>query len=79
MMVVLIIYCFLFITGGTMKQGFKPKLSNDIEVGMKVLFSLFGKRRGTVKYVGPVAGHVSRDWLGLELDPDQGNMMIKMK
>ena len=33
-MVVLIIYCFLFITGGTMKQGFKPKLINDIEVGM---------------------------------------------
>ena len=78
MMVVLIIYCFLFITGGTMKQGFKPKLINDIEVGMKVLFSLFGKRRGTVKYVGPVAGHGSRDWLSVELDPDQGNMMIKM-
>ena len=71
MMVVLFIYCFLFITGGTMKQGFKPKLINDIEVGMKVLFSLFGKRRGT--------GHGSKDWLGVELDPDQGNMMIKMK
>ena len=55
-----------------MKQGFKPKLINDIEVGMKVLFSLFGKRRGTVKYVGPVAGHGSKDWLGVELDPDQG-------
>ena len=45
---------------------------------MKVSFSLFGKRRGTVKCVGPVAGHRSRDWLGVELDPDQGNMMIKM-
>ena len=59
-----------------MKQGFKPKSINDIEVGMKVLFGLNGKYRGTVRYVGPVGAF--QDWLGVELDPGQGNMNIEM-
>ena len=53
-----------------MKQGFKPKSINDIDVGMKVLLRLGGKRRGTVKYVGPLSG--SPGWLGVELDPGEG-------
>ena len=53
-----------------MKQGFKPKSINDIDVGMKVLLRLGGKRRGTVKYVGPLSG--SPGWLGIELDPGEG-------
>ena len=76
-LVVLIIYCFwLYITADTLKQGFKPKLINDIEVGMKVLFGGDGKCRGTVKYVGRVGAF--QDWLGVELDPGQGNMNIEM-
>ena len=50
-----------------MKQGFKPKSINDIEVGMKVLFECKGlAARGTVRYVGsvPRIGHR----LGVELD-----------
>ena len=47
-----------------MKQGFKPKSINDIEVGMKVLFGLKGNYRGTVRYVGPVGAF--QDWLGVE-------------
>ena len=66
----------LFVAGNTMKQGFKPKSINDIEVGMKVLFSWFGKLRGTVKYVGPVCGLGLV--VGIVLDPGEGNMMIKM-
>ena len=66
----------LFITGDTMQQGFKPKSINDIKVGMKVSFGCFEKRRGTIKYVGRVAG--SRDCIGVELDPGQGYMIIKM-
>ena len=66
----------LFVAGNTMKQGFKPKSTNDIEVGMKVLFSSFGKLRGTVKYVGPVCGLGLV--VGIVLDPGEGNMMIKM-
>ena len=66
----------LFITGDTMKQGFKPESISDIEVGMKVLFSWFGKLRGTVKYVGPVCGLGLV--VGIVLDPGEGNMMIKM-
>ena len=61
----------LFITGDTMKQGFKPESISDIEVGMKVLFSWFGKLRGTVKYVGPVCGLGLV--VGIVLDPGKGN------
>ena len=61
----------LFITGDTMKQGFKPKSISDNEVGMKVLFSWFGKLRGTVKYVGPVFGLGLV--VGIVLDPGEGN------
>ena len=65
----------LFITGDTM-LGFKRKSINDIKVGMKVSFGCFEKSRGTIKYVGRVAG--SRDRIGVELDPGQGYMIIKM-
>ena len=61
----------LFITGRTMKQGFKPKSINDIKVDMKVLFERGKwKVRGTVRYVGPVPG--LRSPLGVELDPGEG-------
>ena len=39
---------------------------------MKVLLRLGGKRRGTVKYVGPLSG--SPGWLGVELDPGEGEL-----
>ncbi|XP_058941949.2 uncharacterized protein [Pocillopora verrucosa] len=55
--------------GNTMKQGFKPESINDIEVGMKVLFSSLGKLRGTVKYVGPVCGLGLV--VGIVLDPGE--------
>ncbi|XP_066026552.1 uncharacterized protein [Pocillopora verrucosa] len=55
--------------GNTMKQGFKPESINDIEVGMKVLFSSLGKLRGTVKYVGPVCGLGLV--VGIVLDPEE--------
>ena len=61
----------LFITGDTMKQGFKPKSINDIKVGMKVLIDRgIWKVRGTVRYVGPIYG--SENQLGVELDPSEG-------
>ena len=54
-----------------MKQGFKPKSINDIEVGMKVLFEILGKKlRGTVRYVGPVPKLGNQ--LGIEMDPGEG-------
>ena len=62
---------YLFITGDTSKQGFKPKSINDIKVGMKVLFGLGGqKHRGTVKYVGPLPKFPYG--FGVELDPGEG-------
>ena len=62
----------LFITGDTIKQGFKPKSVKDIEVGMKVLFECFPKKifRGTVRYVGYVFPLGQQ--LGVELDPSEG-------
>ncbi|PFX13102.1 hypothetical protein AWC38_SpisGene22838 [Stylophora pistillata] len=62
--------------GDTVKQGFKPKSINDVEIGMKVLFrgGLCNMRfRETVKYVGPLseALFTRRDCLGVELDPDK--------
>ena len=61
----------LFITGDTMKQGFKPKSINDIEEGMKALFKTMGMElRGTVRYVGSVSTIGHR--LGVELDPGKG-------
>ena len=53
-----------------MKQGFKPKSINDIEVGMKVLVTYLGlKLRGIVKYVGPVPKLGNQ--LGIEMDPGE--------
>ena len=61
----------LFITGDTMKQGFKPKSSNDIGVGMKVLFEYRDQKlRGIVRYVGPVTRLGNQ--LGVEIDPSEG-------
>ena len=61
-----------------MKQGFKPKSINDIEVGMKVLFSSLGKLRGTVKYVGPVCGLGLV--VGIVLDPgDKSGKVRELK
>ena len=54
-----------------MKQGFKPKSINDIEVGMKVLVTyLAQKLRGIVRYVGPVSRLGNQ--LGVEMDPSEG-------
>ena len=59
----------LFITGDTIKQGFKPKSIHYIEVGMKVLFfQSVRKLRGTVKFVGPGL----TNFIGVELDPCEG-------